>query len=121
MDAPRRTMDAPVVELAKSGRSSCRNKTKRDGCLGAPIAQGTPRIGVEVDANDRVTTHWYHPRCWFKMLRVKVAKGGAGAIQRVSDLDGYNSLPPDAQQQLARDYDELVTGASLLPRSWNVS
>lgn len=50
-----------VIELAATGRAKCR------GC-GAAIAKGSFRVGeaapnLYANAEDAVTTHWYHPAC----------------------------------------------------------
>eukprot|EP00164_Ancoracysta_twista_P003358 GFYU01004486.1.p1 GENE.GFYU01004486.1~~GFYU01004486.1.p1 ORF type:complete len:234 (+),score=18.43 GFYU01004486.1:3-704(+) len=70
-----------IVELAKSGRASCK------GCK-SPIAKGAIRLGRVHTLNDVAMTRWYHLSCV-----KKVPKG----VNDGSDLDQFEDLPKESQ------------------------
>eukprot|EP00501_MAST-03F_sp_TOSAG23-6_P000718 GSMAST32.ASY1.ANO1.746.1 assembled CDS len=51
------------VELAKSGRSTCKNTSKTNPCLNTEIPRGSVRIGI-MDAESGDYGWWRHVKCW---------------------------------------------------------
>jgi hypothetical protein len=57
-------MSGPVLERAKTGRSTCRSS-------GEPIDQDSWRVGIEAYRAGRMTTTWLKPRCFLDDMLVE--------------------------------------------------
>ena len=71
-----------MVELAKSGRSTCKKSV---------ILKGTLRVGTKVyrDQDDRERKNYYHPACWpvpRKLTSIEEVRGFASLTQEQREV-----------------------------------
>lgn len=95
-----------IVEPAKSDRSKCNKKTKKEPCaFGGKIAKGHIRIG---SWNEDVGSYsWFlHMECWRVPAKIWLAFNGCSDATRVRvamhlmdsvSICGFSSMPPEQQ------------------------
>ena len=71
-------MSGPILERAKTGRSTCRSS-------GMAIDEGSWRVGIEAYRAGRMTMTWIKPRCFLDDLVVRF--GTIIAAWKVIDAD----------------------------------
>lgn len=102
------------AEIAKSGRSICRDfKCKQK------IEKGELRIGKVTpnyfhEGSDDVMTQWFHPPCIFSAL--SRAKGSTKRIDRVEDIENFEGLS-EMHQNWIRELLVQTAGMSSKPPS----
>ncbi len=75
------------VELARSGRSCCKEFRCKQ-----KIDEGELRIGIKTEETDHTgdTLGWYHPNCLWKTFNYKT--NANKRIEKTSDIKGFRSL-----------------------------
>ena len=90
------------VESAKSGRSTCKGKCK------AKIDQGALRFGSGKEAAwDGIQFYWRCSAC----MTTKVLDNMLASVAKLDDLDGFNELSGEQQEEVERLFDERSSAA----------
>ena len=72
-------MSGPILERAKTGRSTCRSS-------GMAIDEGSWRVGIEAYRAGRMTMTWIKPRCFLDDHVVEYSSNGRAHCKATGDL-----------------------------------
>jgi hypothetical protein len=86
---------ANMIELAKSGRSTCKS-------CGKKIAKGEPRFGLETFFQEHVSYKWYHLECAVDHLpdevataevTIEIAEGTKEKVEKLKEQYASGDMP----------------------------
>ncbi|KAL3496854.1 hypothetical protein BJX62DRAFT_193079 [Aspergillus germanicus] len=93
------------IDLAPTGRAGCTNKECKDNKV--KITKGDVRVGSWVDTEKYQSFMWRHWGCVTpKMISNMIEVVGEGDDRDLDLLDGYEDLPQEHQEKLARALDQ---------------
>jgi hypothetical protein len=93
------------IDLAPTGRAGCTNKECKDNKV--KITKGDMRVGSWVDTEKYQSFMWRHWGCVTpKMITNMIEVVGEGDDRDLDLLDGYEDLPQEHQERLARALDQ---------------
>ncbi|KAJ0423733.1 hypothetical protein BJY00DRAFT_278195 [Aspergillus carlsbadensis] len=93
------------IDLAPTGRAGCTNKECKDNKV--KITKGDVRVGSWVDTGNYQSFMWRHWGCVTpKMISNMIEAVGEGDDRDLDLLDGYEDLPQEHQEKLARALDQ---------------